>query len=330
MCLGLIPRRDRRAARPADEQRNVVFRGCRLLEVQWFGGTLYKDFFNGGIMRKIKGFTLVELLVVIAIIALLMAVLLPALNKARAMARRIVCCNHLKTLMSANFIYSQTYDGKFVPVCDYRNDTIQQRAWPDNTAFRNIIAIGKRGVPSTVAPVGNFAAPKEYLCPDDQISKNITNNVAGVSWSYGYNATEFEKQYGNIADRSSWVTYNRSCTTCPCAIGHEASAVTRAAEKLAFTDSVDWWVAWGGADYRKKWDVIGQGTIDDYRGTDPKVYGPTIYRHNDTADVAFYDGHVSNMKKQEIFVIADFEARCPQPGMWVVNLGLYRQWHPCP
>jgi prepilin-type N-terminal cleavage/methylation domain-containing protein len=49
-------------------------------------------------MNKQKGFTLVELLVVISIIALLMAILLPALAKARELGKRAVCMNQLKQL----------------------------------------------------------------------------------------------------------------------------------------------------------------------------------------------------------------------------------------
>jgi prepilin-type N-terminal cleavage/methylation domain-containing protein/prepilin-type processing-associated H-X9-DG protein len=60
------------------------------------------------------GFTLVELLVVIAIIALLMAVLLPALNKARVQAKRIVCLSGLKQLTLGWMTYADGNNDKLV------------------------------------------------------------------------------------------------------------------------------------------------------------------------------------------------------------------------
>jgi prepilin-type N-terminal cleavage/methylation domain-containing protein/prepilin-type processing-associated H-X9-DG protein len=61
-----------------------------------------------------EGFTLVELLVVIAIIALLMAVLLPALSKARTQAKRIVCLGNLRQLLTGWMAYAENNDGKIV------------------------------------------------------------------------------------------------------------------------------------------------------------------------------------------------------------------------
>ena len=54
---------------------------------------------------KRKGFTLIELLVVIGIIALLVSILMPALSRAKELAKRTVCSTNLKGMGTATAIY---------------------------------------------------------------------------------------------------------------------------------------------------------------------------------------------------------------------------------
>ncbi|MCD6407971.1 prepilin-type N-terminal cleavage/methylation domain-containing protein [bacterium] len=67
------------------------------------------------IFNREEGFTLIELLVVIAIIAILAAMLLPALSKAREKARQIVCTNNLKQVGVAFEIYKNDWDDYYPP-----------------------------------------------------------------------------------------------------------------------------------------------------------------------------------------------------------------------
>lgn len=67
------------------------------------------------LLRRARGFTLLELLIVIAIIALLGAILLPALGRARAKARSMECLSNLRQLHLANTMYAAEHDGHFVP-----------------------------------------------------------------------------------------------------------------------------------------------------------------------------------------------------------------------
>lgn len=65
--------------------------------------------------RVHRAFTLIELLVVIAIISLLVSILLPSLNNAKALARSVVCQSNLKQILYASALYSEDHEGYIEP-----------------------------------------------------------------------------------------------------------------------------------------------------------------------------------------------------------------------
>jgi len=79
-------------------------------------------------MKQRKAFTLVELLVVISIIAILLAVLMPALTKAREQASLVMCNNNLHQIGIAEHMYAQSNNGRLTPGDGQYGDMIQQPA----------------------------------------------------------------------------------------------------------------------------------------------------------------------------------------------------------
>ncbi len=60
-----------------------------------------------------RGFTLVELLVVVSIIAVLLAILIPSMQKARYQTQKVVCIRNMQQQIYVFFVYAQDFSGKF-------------------------------------------------------------------------------------------------------------------------------------------------------------------------------------------------------------------------
>jgi prepilin-type N-terminal cleavage/methylation domain-containing protein/prepilin-type processing-associated H-X9-DG protein len=102
-------------------------RGFAPLEGPRLAGTQIKISNRGG-KRVLTGFTLIELLVVIAIIALLMAILMPALNKANQQAKAVVCQYNLRQWGIMFNMYAGDWDKKLMDMNAY-NGRWMSHAW---------------------------------------------------------------------------------------------------------------------------------------------------------------------------------------------------------
>jgi len=266
---------------------------------------------------KRKAFTLIELLVVISIIALLLSILMPALKKVKEQGRKVVCANNLHSLALANQVYAANFNDWAVP-CWYENPSGNPSSvtWSANPDFRDYV--GYKGA-EEVSDLSLYQTPKKYKCPSDKQKGSLhgygieQGNVDGSLLSYSYNVEDWFPSIGG-----SWEnTMNMNV------LGYKMSSIKQPAEKLHFNDGQDWWSVWRGANYIDGWDVLDQrGTVNDYKNAG--VPGPTMYRHSDSANLVFYDGHVESMDKTKLWIPEDFEQEPYKPGIWVINRGVWK------
>ncbi len=211
-------------------------------------------------MKKSKRFfTLIELLVVIAIIAILAAMLLPALNQARARAQKITCTANLKQLTSAMLMYADNNDG-----------VLQIQDWMKLSAFRQLVAAPNPDEWSNVYQPG-------ILCPN---SGSVLEGINTMDRSYGINA------HGHLEANDNY-TITGSLTTDRTKNLYTLSRVKSASQKFMLMDGVNWWISISGsnpANYRTNGENNPSGNMY------------LAYRHNgESANFGFFDGHAGSL-----------------------------------
>lgn len=135
-----------------------------------------------------RGFTLIELLVAVAIIAMLIAILLPAVQQAREAARRLQCRSHLKQCGLALQNYHDVHGAFPIGNVPGTHFAYQSMILPqlDQTSLYGLMNFSAAGTcfdwKATLAPdadPGNFLVPV-YVCPSDPNSGRRTTTSTGV------------------------------------------------------------------------------------------------------------------------------------------------------
>jgi prepilin-type N-terminal cleavage/methylation domain-containing protein/prepilin-type processing-associated H-X9-DG protein len=146
-----------------------------------------------------RGFTLIELLVVISIIAILIGLLLPAVQKVRGAANRMVCTNHLHQIALAAHNFHDANEkfpaGGRVPVFVGDRPTGGTNLWRELLPYLEQENLYKRWNPNdnrdNVAGETNATTAqvlKLLICPSDSLPQTVVKHSAAVTlpWCWGF------------------------------------------------------------------------------------------------------------------------------------------------
>jgi len=228
-------------------------------------------------IRNQKCFTLIELLVVVAIIAVLVALLLPAISQARELAKETACGSNLRQLSLAFEFYNHDWSGFLVPFCG------------ENGRFdfyTNVLVYGKYVSPPAYwsnEEWGNIACGV-WRCP--MVADYQVQWGGGYGTNGGYTGTLSDGTHvGGHVIGSNWTS--------------QVSRLSRPSEVCLMVDADGNWPAYSYRTTKPYVECPSCGVDWDNVVVDWKF---ASYRHRGASNVIFVDGHVSRVLYKDLKV----------------------------